>query len=81
MAVVFHVMKGEPPESIVEQEQILIDDVILNYGGLKYEFYGQYFPVIEDDNHSGKNAIVLKILENDKKVSPYDEIGFYLLKE
>lgn len=81
MAIVFHVKEGEPPESIVQEKEMLIEDVFSSYGNLKYKFYGKYFPVIVDDNHSSLNPIVLKVLEKDEKLFPCDKIGYYLLVE
>jgi hypothetical protein len=81
MAILFHVKEGEPPESIVQEKEMLLEDIFSSYSRLKYEYYGKYFPVIEDDNQSGENKIVLKVLETDEKVFPYDKIGYYLLVE
>ena len=79
MAIIFDVKEGEPPESIIKKREILLHDFVSHNGNLKTEFYGQYFPVIDQDYHPGKRNIVLKVLENDEKISPYDKIGYYLL--
>lgn len=79
MAILFHVKEGEPPESIVQKREMLLEDVLSRYGSLTFEFYGEYFPVIEDDNNFGKNHIVLKVIEKDEKYFPCDKIGYYLL--
>ena len=81
MAIVFHVKEGEPPESIVQENEMLLEDVFSSYSSLKYEFYGKYFPVIDDNNNSSGNHIVLKVLEHDEKIYPCKKIGYYLLME
>jgi len=81
MAILFHVKEGEPPESIVQEKEMFLEDVRSSYGSLKYEYYGKYFPVIENEKNFGQNHIVLKVLEKDEKCFPWDKIGFYRLME
>ena len=81
MAILFHVKEGEPPESIVQEKEILLEDVFSIYSSLKYQFYGKYFPVIDDDNYFGEHHIILKVLEHNEKIFPFDKLGYYLLME
>ena len=36
MAILFHVKEGEPPESIVQEKEMLLEDVFSSYSSLKY---------------------------------------------
>jgi hypothetical protein len=83
MSIIYYVREGEPPESIVGEKEILFDDFIKGHGNIGFEFFGQYFPVIEDDNPLNKNPInmVLKVTDDDAKRPPFDKNGYYLLSD
>ena len=36
MAILFHIKEGEPPESIVQEKEMLLEDVFSSHGSLKY---------------------------------------------
>ena len=83
MAIIYRVKEGEPPECIISQKSILIDEFVDKEESIEFEFFGQYFPVIEEDSIQLQmdRKVVIKVVENDPPHPVFDKRGYYLLTD